>query len=240
MTITITITENENMYGKITEMEKTENGYKKVIELSGQANAYVIDRLIRMIAKADTLYPSDVINRRDCIATTIWTNDDIAAKLEEKGYEPSDENIAAVISTGALKNLGDCLDYHWGTIDNAIAEAMQSTEPHTFDELKDILQSVVDEKKDRSLDLDVTEKELLEMGFNYKQLEYFGYYEECEDAPRDFEDTYRQSDSERAAALKLLTRVVAWFKSKCADLEILRRVFNRIGFSDDLLSMCNF
>ena len=239
MRITITITETDNMYDKLHDWKEVENGFEKTIEISGEANANTIEKLVRMMAQADKLNPNDVLNRKDYIATTLWSEEDIGARLEEKGYDASDENIAAVIKAGELNHLGDCLDEHWETIDQAIKNADLQATPYTLHELLVVLQDVVACEADSYCDMEAAEKKLIEMGFTYDQLTFFGIHKN-EDAICVFEDTYREVTSEREAAMKLLTSVVAWYKNHCADLDSAKQKLEEIGFEEDLISLCNF
>lgn len=128
MKIRIIISEAE-MYGELEGWTETENGYKKIVEVprSNTVNAYTIERLAALMGKVGELMPSDILNRKEYIAGTLWSEDDIADRLDELGYDSTDENIAAVLETmvnsGALKKLNECLDEHWNVIDNAINQA---------------------------------------------------------------------------------------------------------------------
>lgn len=66
----------------------------------------------------------DVLFRSDYIATKLWSRDDVAACLQEKGFDGTDDEIDAVISAGYLKYLGDCTDGDWEMIYNAITLAL--------------------------------------------------------------------------------------------------------------------
>lgn len=68
----------------------------------------------------------DLLNRNDYIATTLWSREDIASMLEERGIEPSEENIDAVLDSGCLKYLGDCNDEDWMMINDAITHAFKT------------------------------------------------------------------------------------------------------------------
>ena len=45
--------------------------------------------------------------------------------MAHDGYEVTDENIAAVINSGNLKHLGDCLDRQWEIIRFAIRQTLK-------------------------------------------------------------------------------------------------------------------
>lgn len=62
----------------------------------------------------------DLLNRNDYIETVLWSSNDIADKLTEKGIEPTDNNIKKVIYSGYLKHLGECTEEDWMTIEFAI------------------------------------------------------------------------------------------------------------------------
>lgn len=62
----------------------------------------------------------DLLNRDDYIAMKIWSRNDIASCLEEKGYPVTEENIDRVIDSGELKGLDFCSDGDWEIIYQAI------------------------------------------------------------------------------------------------------------------------
>lgn len=66
---------------------------------------------------------SDILLRRDYIATKLWSEEDIAGCLEEQDYPPTQENIDAVLNTGYIKALDECSDGDWMIITDAIYEA---------------------------------------------------------------------------------------------------------------------
>lgn len=68
----------------------------------------------------DNTILSDIICRNETIASKIWLEEDIAGKLEEMGFEPSQHNIGKVINSGYLKRLNDCTDEDWMIIEYAI------------------------------------------------------------------------------------------------------------------------
>lgn len=68
----------------------------------------------------DNTILSDIICRNETIASKIWLEEDIADKLEEMGFEPSQHNIGEVINSGYLKRLNDCTDEDWMIIEYAI------------------------------------------------------------------------------------------------------------------------
>ncbi len=70
----------------------------------------------------------DVLFRSDYIATTLWTEEDIAIRLQDNGYEGTQEEVDEVLSTGYLRDLGDCTDGDWQQIDDAIYEARERLE----------------------------------------------------------------------------------------------------------------
>lgn len=75
----------------------------------------------REVPENTTIY--DIICRNETIAAKIWVREDVANQLEAAGFEPSDQNIDAVINTGYLKKLDDCTDVDWIIIDYAISYA---------------------------------------------------------------------------------------------------------------------
>lgn len=69
---------------------------------------------------AEDITQSDILIRSDYVATVLWSRDDIASTLIDKGYKDSDENIEQVIGSGELGPLGDCDDEDWNVINNAV------------------------------------------------------------------------------------------------------------------------
>ncbi len=67
----------------------------------------------------------DILFRSDYIATTLWCDEDIRVRLQDLGYEGTDEEVEAVLGTGYLKYLGDCTDGDWQQIDDAINAALK-------------------------------------------------------------------------------------------------------------------
>lgn len=65
----------------------------------------------------------DIICKTETVAAKIWLEDDIKAQLESAGFNPSKENVSAVINTGYLDRLNDCDDADWMAIDYAISFA---------------------------------------------------------------------------------------------------------------------
>lgn len=65
----------------------------------------------------------DILVRSDYIATKLWSEEDIAGCLTERGYSPTQENIDAVLNTGYLRALNDCSDGDWQIIYDAITFA---------------------------------------------------------------------------------------------------------------------
>lgn len=90
------------------------------VEITGNVLKATMERIVELAKKADTLLPSDILDRNDYIATTLWTVAHIKQCLDEEGFEPSDENVDAIISTGMLKNLGGYKDSDWESIYDAI------------------------------------------------------------------------------------------------------------------------
>ena len=70
----------------------------------------------------------DILFRSDYIATTLWLEEDIADRLQDLGYEGTQEEVDSVLNTGCLKNLGDCTDGDWQQIDEAIRMALNPKE----------------------------------------------------------------------------------------------------------------
>ncbi len=71
----------------------------------------------------------EVLFRSDYFATKLWSPMDIACRLNELGYEPSEENVKAVIKEGGAWNcLTEIDDSEWSCIDYLIKEAMRKAE----------------------------------------------------------------------------------------------------------------
>lgn len=60
--------------------------------------------------------PDEFQYEPEIIAEKIWTTADVASVLEQVGYEPSEENIAACMNGGYLDTLNDCTDSDWEII----------------------------------------------------------------------------------------------------------------------------
>lgn len=89
----------------------------------------------------------DILFRPDYFATKLWCDEDVAMALSEKGIEPSQANVSAIINTGMLKYLGDCTDADWEAINQAIGACEQDgllvTKPVKVDELCGLHEHVV-------------------------------------------------------------------------------------------------
>lgn len=90
-------------------------------EMIGNRNIPVLQSIIRGRDDSEGIFWLEDIG--EYIATTFWSRDDIANRLAEQGYEPSQDNIDKVLDTGDLKYLGDCTDADWAYIDRAIEDA---------------------------------------------------------------------------------------------------------------------
>lgn len=60
-----------------------------------------------------------IIDRDEYIATILWQKDDIRAALQEKGIEPSDGNVQAVLNDIMVGDLENC-ERGWGVIADGI------------------------------------------------------------------------------------------------------------------------
>lgn len=100
--------------------------------VTGQSQTALADNLKAMFNK--TLENAGIFNNRkledmnDYISYTLWSRDDIYGELVELGYDASEENIDAVINSGLLKDLGNCLDEQWEEIHYAIKETLGEAE----------------------------------------------------------------------------------------------------------------
>lgn len=72
--------------------------------------------------------PSDILDRRDYVAAVLWTREDIAECLKEKGFEGNEENINRVVESGWLDALNDCSDVDWNVIFDAIDNLVEAEE----------------------------------------------------------------------------------------------------------------
>lgn len=68
----------------------------------------------------DNVYAGEIVVLSEYLAFKLWSEEDIRTRLEELGYDATDENVAAVIDTGELKYLSDCDDNDWYLVDDAI------------------------------------------------------------------------------------------------------------------------
>lgn len=64
---------------------------------------------------------AQLTDRTEYVAVKIWTVEDVESCLVEKGYLPSPKNVAAVVDSGLLSGLSDCLDCEWECIESAIS-----------------------------------------------------------------------------------------------------------------------
>ena len=61
-----------------------------------------------------------VIDRSSYIASKLWSREDVLGMLQTNGYEGTEDEIDAVISTGCLDELNDCTEQDWEIIGHAI------------------------------------------------------------------------------------------------------------------------
>lgn len=173
----------------------------------------------------------DILNRHDYIATKLWTEEDVKSCLVDRGYAPSDENVALVASD--LKGLGDCTDDEWGIIYGAIRDnssELQRMYP-PLETMEELLQATVEFEENNCITEEIALTELEEMGFNEDQLRYFGFRELEGPTPLCFAATYPSSEQPDKVAFDLLMQIVQWFRRDGVD----RYELEEIGFSDELI-----
>lgn len=68
---------------------------------------------------------SMLMNRKDCIGSILWAEEDVLFALTDEGYEASEENLNEVISQLSIEDLGDC-EHGWEVIADAISKASDS------------------------------------------------------------------------------------------------------------------
>ena len=97
--------------------------------------------------------------------------------MELLGFENTEENVAHVLNSGLLKNLGDCVDDHWEIINQAITNVMNGIVK------QDCINAFEFYKKNYNYDYGVLEF----VGYEDGQVEYhnsfdkyslFGYFED--------------------------------------------------------------
>lgn len=65
---------------------------------------------------------SMLMNRKECIGSILWTEDDVLKTLEEEGYEASEENLHEVLSQIDKEELENC-EHGWDVINDAVSKA---------------------------------------------------------------------------------------------------------------------
>lgn len=99
--------------------EAVEDACKKQAALQSITTDDLVEELYRRNALLNDVQMR-VLLSRSYIAWKVWSEEDIASRLVEKGYEPSESNITAVLNSGHCKNLSECTDSDWEIIDYAI------------------------------------------------------------------------------------------------------------------------
>ena len=89
----------------------------QIRELISGCNIPALQKLIE--GKGDE-QEIDLIDRNDYVAVKLWTEEDIAGCLEEKGFPAEAAHIAEVINHGAARSLHDCTEEDWECIYSAI------------------------------------------------------------------------------------------------------------------------
>lgn len=79
-----------------------------------------IPALQRLIEGKSDEQEIDLIDKNDYVAVKLWSEDDIAGCLEEKGFPAAAAHIAEVLNHGAASALGDCTEEEWECIYSAI------------------------------------------------------------------------------------------------------------------------
>lgn len=69
----------------------------------------------------NNFWEGNLLFRGDYFATKLWSEDDVAMRMEENGYKVTPERVAAVINHGGKWwGLNDCDDGDWICIDQEI------------------------------------------------------------------------------------------------------------------------
>ena len=172
-----------------------------------------------------------ILNRHDYIAAKFWTEEDVKNCLVDRGYLPTDENVALVANN--LKSLGDCTDNEWEVIYGAIRENASELERAypPLESMDELLQATVEFEENNCITEEIALTELKEMGFNEYQLRYFGFRKLEGPTPLCFAATYKGSEQPDRVAFDLLIQIVQWFQRDCVD----RHELEEIGFPMELL-----
>lgn len=97
-------------------MRDTKGGIKmgKLIYMDDEGNSETIREDIRK---------EDVLIKSDYLAVQIWMDEDIAKKLDEMGFAPSDENVAIVRDyTDIGEWLEEATECDWDKIEYSISD----------------------------------------------------------------------------------------------------------------------
>lgn len=65
---------------------------------------------------------SMLMNRKECIGSILWLEDDVLKTLEEEGYEASEENLKEVLPQIDKEELENC-EHGWDVINDAVSKA---------------------------------------------------------------------------------------------------------------------
>lgn len=181
--------------------------------------------------------PGDILDRRDYIATTLWSDEDLRDCLAEEGYEDSPENISILKQSGDLVGLGDCQDESWAVIYGAIrenADHLKRKYP-TLEKMESMFISVIELEEVTCSDLTTAFCELMEMGFNENQLLYFGFSGLDATKPLCFAATYDQHEKPEKVAYDLLLSIARWFFKHCCSESNAREILDAIGYDEELI-----
>lgn len=186
----INITESRGITTITTEFSTPKSG-----PISKEAVKRCID-ILQSGAKA-----SDIFNRKDYIATKLWSVEDIEDCLRSYGYDPGAENVAVISKD--LNALYDCGEIEWDVVYEAIQDNKKVLKPITMklEDMLKILQATVN-----YIEVDETDDVLKQMGFTEKQLVFLRAADLSEPVSGSFSDTI--SDNE---ALDLLLKIARWF-----------------------------
>lgn len=173
----------------------------------------------------------DILNRHDYIATKLWSEEDVKSCLVDRGYLPTDENVALVAND--LGDLGDCTDDEWEVIYGAIRENASELERAypPLESMEELLMATVEFEENNCITEEIALAELKEMGFNEDQLRYFGFRELEGPTPLCFAATYNGSEQPDKIAFDLLMQIVQWFQRDFVD----RHELEEIGFPAELI-----
>lgn len=107
---------------------------ERAIEILSSANETptLIRRLKEIVTDPEGSSEVDLIDRNKYFATILWQEEDIRSALEDRGIEPTDENIELVFDNLGISEMENC-EYGWDCIYCAINETFSDEESFNED-----------------------------------------------------------------------------------------------------------